>query len=128
MSVLLAILGSLALSITCVGVFGTVSYAATLRRKELGIRIALGAGRGSVILTLLKQLIWPLAVGLASGVAAAMLLGGTAMFADRPLYVRPFDPSILASAAAFLITAGVAAVLPAWRALRLDVLQSIRAE
>src|SRR5207249_3567856 len=55
-SVLLSILGSLALSITCVGVFGTVSYAATLRRKELGIRMALGAGRRSIVFTLVSQL------------------------------------------------------------------------
>src|SRR5262249_38279315 len=68
----LAVLGSLALSITCIGIFGTVSYAATLRRQEIGIRMALGAARRAMFLLLLKQLRWPLGVGMALGLAAAV--------------------------------------------------------
>jgi ABC-type antimicrobial peptide transport system permease subunit len=127
MSRLLGALGLLALSITCVGIFSTISYTAVLRRKEIGIRMVMGAGRSSVVLLLLKQLRWPLCAGLAFGIGAAMPAG--LLFAGVPLFVKPFDPRVLAIVASSLIvTASLAAVLPARRALRSNPLQSLRSE
>ena len=127
MSRLLSVLGLLALSITCVGIFGTVSFAAMLQRQEIGIRMALGAGRESMVLLLLTQLRWPLIGGLAFGLAASIPAGYT--FSGVPLFVKPFDPPVMAVVAFFIVvTAVVAAALPAWRALRSDPLQSLRSE
>jgi macrolide transport system ATP-binding/permease protein len=124
----LAVLGTLALSITCIGIFGTVSYAATLRRQEIGIRMALGAERSAMFLLLLKQLRWPLSVGMAFGLAAAIPTGQ--IFLANPfLLVKPFDPPILTIVAGFVfLTAIVAAFLPSWRAVRQDPMDSLRSE
>jgi predicted permease len=123
----LAVLGSLALSITCIGVFGTVSYAATLRRPEIGIRMALGEARNSILLLLLKQLHWPLSRGMAYGLLAAIPAGG--LLSGLRVSVNPFDPTILALVGVFvLLTAIAAAFLPAWQAVRQDPMTSLRAE
>ena len=127
MGVLGVVLACLALAITCIGIFGTVSYAATLRRKEIGIRLSLGANGRSIILTLLKQFALPLIGGLIWGLASGVLIGG--LFAERPVYARPFDPLVLATVSLILvITAGLASVFPGWRALRADVLNTLRSE
>jgi predicted permease len=127
MGVLGLVLACLALAITCIGIFGTVSYAATLRRKEIGIRLSLGANRHSIILTLMKQFALPLAGGLIWGVASGVLIGG--LFAERPVYAHPFDPLVLATVPLVLvITAGLAAIFPGWRALRTDVLNTLRCD
>jgi predicted permease len=123
----LAVLGSLALAITCIGIFGTVSYAATMRRPEIAIRMALGEARNSILLLLLKQLHWPLSRGMAYGLLAAIPAGG--LLSGLPVSVNPFDPTILALVGVFvLITAIAAAFLPAWQAVRQDPMTSLRAE
>jgi predicted permease len=127
LSTVLAVLGGLALSITCIGIFGTVSYAATLRRQEIGIRMALGAARSAMFLLLLKQLRWPVGVGLVFGLAAAIPVGYG--FIATPFPVKPFDPPILTIAGAVVIlTAVIAALLPASRAVRQDPMDSLRSE
>src|SRR6185295_8912513 len=93
-------LAVLALSLTLVGVFGIVSFAATLRRKEVGIRIALGANRRSVVFALAREVRWALAGGLALGLMAAVGFGG--LFSGVPLVVVPFDPPVLVAVALFL--------------------------
>src|SRR5205823_11259486 len=95
MSALLSGLALLAVSLTCIGVFGIVSYAATLRRKELGIRVALGANRRSVVLTLVREVRWPLQAGIAFGLFAALPFA--AVFAGAPLYVQALDIPVLTS-------------------------------
>jgi ABC-type antimicrobial peptide transport system permease subunit len=98
-----------------------------LRRQEIGIRMALGAGRQSMILLLVRQLRRPLLGGLALGLAAAIPSGYA--FSGVPLFVKPFDPPVMAIVALFLIViTALAAALPAWRALRADPLQSLRSE
>jgi len=125
----LAVLAGLALSITCVGIFGSVSYAATLRRREIGIRMALGAARTSMFLLLLKQLRWPLGVGLVFGLAASILGGLAFGAAPLPLDVKPFDPAVLSIVGGFvLLTAVAASLVPASRAMRQDPLDSLRSE
>jgi hypothetical protein len=127
MGLLGLVLACLALSITCIGIFGTVSYTATLRRKEIGIRRSLGANGRSIVVTLMKQFTLPLTVGLIWGLVSGVLIGG--LFAGRPVYAHPFDPRVLTTVSILLvITAGVAAVFPGWRALRTDVLNTLRCE
>jgi len=124
----LAVLGSLALSITCIRIFGTVSYSATLRRQEIGIRMALGAARSAMFLLLLKQLRWPLGVGMTVGLAAA-IPAGQVFLANPFLPVKPLDPPILTIVAGFVfLTAIAAALLPASRAVRQDPMNSLRSE
>jgi predicted permease len=127
MGVLGGVLASLALAITCIGIFGAVSYAATLRRKEIGIRMSLGANGPSIVLTLMRQFAWPMIGGLLWGLGSGIVIGQ--LFADRPVYARSFDPLVLTTVSLLLIfTAGFAAVVPGWRALRTDVLNTLRSE
>jgi predicted permease len=127
LSTVLAVLGGLALSITCIGIFGSVSYAATLRRQEIGIRMALGGARIAMLLLLLKQLRWPVGIGLVFGLAAAIPVGYG--FVATPFPVTPFDPPILTIVGGFVIlTAVIAALLPASRAVRQDPMDSLRSE
>jgi ABC-type antimicrobial peptide transport system permease subunit len=127
MSALVSALALLAISLTCIGMAGIVSHAATLRRKEIGIRIALGANRRTAVSGLVRDVRWPLLAGILFGMFAGVALGG--MFAGVPLFVKPFDPPVLL-AASLLLTAvvAIAALLPAWRALRLDVVHSLHCE
>jgi ABC-type antimicrobial peptide transport system permease subunit len=122
-----SLLGVLALSITCVGIFGTISFAATLRQQEIGIRIALGARQESMILLLLRQLCWPVIGGLALGLAA--MFPFSRLFAGVPAFATPFDPLAIAIVVVFLIAiTGFSAVLPALWMLRSNPLQSLRSE
>jgi predicted permease len=124
---LLSVLGLLALSITCVGIFSTVWFAAMLRRPEIGVRMALGAGRKSVILLLAGLVRWPLLVGVALGLTASVPSGR--LFTDVSALLKPFDPAVMAIVAAFLtIVSVIAAMLPAWRMLRGNPLQALRSE
>jgi ABC-type antimicrobial peptide transport system permease subunit len=127
MTVLLSALAVLAIFLTCIGLAGIVAQAATLRRKELGIRIALGANRRTVVHALIRDVRWALLAGIIFGVFAGVALGG--IFSGVPLFVKPFDPPILLAASLLLAAvATVAAVIPAWRALRADVVESLRSE
>ena len=67
--------GLLTLLIACLGIFGVVSYGATLRVKEFGIHIALGAEASSVVRLVVRQIVWPVAIGMTLGVAAAGPIG-----------------------------------------------------
>ena len=126
MGVLGLVLACLALAIRCIGIFGTVSCAATQRRKEIGIRMSLGANRRSIITTLMKQFSLPLVVGI-WGLASGVVIGG--LFADRPVYASPFDPPVIATVSLIVaIAAGLAAIFPGWRALHTDVLTTLRCE
>ena len=110
LGIALAVLGCLAFSITCIGTVGSVSSAATRRRQEIGIRMALGAGRRGMLLLLLKQMRWPLGAGVAVGLAAAIPTGRV-MFVAAILPVTPFDPPILVLVGGFVLLTAVAAAL-----------------
>ena len=104
-----------------------MSYASSLRTREIGIRRALGASRGSVIRLLLRQLIVPLAIGVLlgsiAGVFAGTVLEGEPFFLPAPDVATP-----LAAVGVFIVTACAAALVPAWRSLRLDPLDALRHE
>jgi predicted lysophospholipase L1 biosynthesis ABC-type transport system permease subunit len=119
--------GLLALLLAMVGLYGLTAYGVTRRRGEIGIRMALGAQRGSVVRLILRDLVLTLAVGTGIGIGISLLAG---RLVTKLLYeLQPGNPAILASAAIVLALAAItAAYLPARRASRLDPMTALREE
>jgi predicted permease len=119
--------GLVALLLACVGLYATLSYALGRRTREIGIRMALGAGQGRVLGSVLLETVVLALVGLAAGTALA-LAGGR--FVRGLLFeVTPVDPPTLAAAVIVMLAVTlVAGYLPARRASRLDPLRALRAE
>ena len=117
----------LALIIACVGLYGTVSYNVARRTSEIGIRMALGAQRGSVVWMVLSEVCVLAAVGLTLSVPAAF---ATSQFLKSFLFrMKPNDPLVMIFAiGALLISALVAGCLPARRASRIDPMVALRHE
>ena len=117
----------LALVIACVGLYGTMAYAVARRTREIGIRMALGARRPSVIWMVLREVCVLAALGLAIGLPAAF---GAARFIESFLFgMKPNDPRALAAAVAILVSAAlVAGYGPARRASRVDPMIALRHE
>jgi macrolide transport system ATP-binding/permease protein len=117
----------LALIIACVGLYGTMAYAVARRTSEIGIRMALGARRGSVIWMVLHEVGVLVAVGLAISVPIAL---GTSRFVESFLFdLEPNDPGALALAVAILLSAAlVAGYGPARRASRIGPMIALRHE
>jgi putative ABC transport system permease protein len=109
------------------GVYGVVSYRVAQRRKEVAIRVALGAPRGDVIATVLRETMTYLAFGLAGG----LLLAFAAAFPIRPhlFGIEPHDAvTITTACAAVILAALIAAYLPARRASHVDPIAALRAD
>jgi ABC-type antimicrobial peptide transport system permease subunit len=126
-ALLSTVFGSLALVLAAVGLYGITAYGTSRRRNEFGIRIALGAGRWSVIWLALQDIVLLLTIGMGAGLAGSLALS---RFIKSLLYeVRPNDPWQLAGAALILIACGLAAAyVPARRAASIDPLTSLREE
>jgi macrolide transport system ATP-binding/permease protein len=117
----------LALTIACVGLYATMAYAVTRRTGEIGLRLALGAGRGAVIWMILRDVCVLAAVGLAIGASAA--LAASRLVESFLFETKPNDPRAVAVAAAILLTSALAAGYgPGRRASRLDPLTALRHE
>jgi putative ABC transport system permease protein len=116
-----------ALLLALVGLSGVLGDAVVQRRREIGVRIALGAGRPRVFWTMLAFGLRPALVGLAAGFGGALALG---RFLGTFLYgTSPRDPVVLLGVAAVLIVAGaVACGVPAWRAARTEPMTVLRSE
>jgi len=124
---LLSLFAATALLITGVGLYGLVSYLVTQRRKEFGIRVALGAQPRSVLWIVVSRVGLLSAYGLIGGTLGTLALG---RLLDSLLFgVTQFDPgSYFAAAAGLLLIALVAALSPAVRAVRTNPMISLRAE
>ncbi|MGO9335983.1 MAG: ABC transporter permease [Terracidiphilus sp.] len=122
-----ASLGALALLLTAVGLFGVTAYTVSRRTHEIGIRMALGAMRGTVFTSVLKDGMKLALAGIVLGTGLAVLLG-RAM--SSLLYgVRPLDPvTLLAVVGVVLATSVAALVAPARRALRVNPVEALREE
>ena len=117
--------GLLTLLIACLGIFGVVSYGATLRVKEFGIHIALGAEALSVVRLVVRQIVWPVAIGMTLGVGAAGPIGMA--LTGGPIQLQAADPAAYAGALLlFVAAAAIAAVSPAIRVIKSDPVQALR--
>jgi putative ABC transport system permease protein len=124
---LAASLGVVVLFLAAIGVYGVTSYSVTRRTREIGVRMALGAGHADVMRLVVRQGIMLTAAGVALGLAAAA--AGTPLIRSLLLGVSPFDPVAFAGAALLFGTVSLAAsYLPARRAMRVDPMIALRAE
>jgi ABC-type antimicrobial peptide transport system permease subunit len=125
LAILSAAFGGLALLMACIGLYGVTAYSVSLRRAEIGIRMALGATRGRVYRLILGRLGILVIGGILAGVAAAAWLSG---FVATLLHdLAPRDPlALLGSAVTLALVAAVAGWLPAHRAAHLDPTRVLR--
>ena len=122
-----ACFGLVALGLTCIGVYGVVSYSVKGRTHEIGVRIALGARRRQVALALVKGIAWPAGGSLLAGAAACLALQPA--IRSQLFGIAPYDVSTLAGSAVLIVCiAGLAAYVPARRAAQLDPMQALREE
>jgi predicted permease len=124
---LLGAFAGLALLLAAVGTYGVVSYTATERRREIGVRMALGASRCGVIGLVMKQGLHATVIGVIVGVAGAF--AANRMIASLLFGVQPTDPTTLTAVVMTItLVAAGACWLPAWRASRLDPNVVLRAD
>jgi ABC-type antimicrobial peptide transport system permease subunit len=125
--VVLTIFAGVALALAAIGIFGVLSYLVSQRTREIGIRVALGAGRQSVIGMVVGQALALVGVGIAIGSVAALELG---TYIRAMLFqLQPNDAWTFGLVAAGLATVGLlASWLPARRAVGIDPIVAIRAE
>jgi ABC-type antimicrobial peptide transport system permease subunit len=124
---LLGLFGVLALSLATVGVYAVTAQLARRRTQEIGIRMALGANASEVVRMMLGQGFGMIALGLAVGVAAALV--STRALSSLLFEVEPTDPATLVAVVALLGFVGLAAsYLPARRATAADPVRSMRME
>jgi putative ABC transport system permease protein len=116
-----------ALLLAAIGTYGVLSYLVTQRRREIGIRMALGAGRETVLRSVMAHGLTLALIGLTAGVAAALVL--TRLMETLLFEVRPNDPATLAGVAALITAvAAAASLVPAFRATRVDPIVALREE
>ena len=122
---LLAIFAGLALALAAIGTYGILSYSVSERTKEIGIHMALGATRGSVLGMILGQGLRLTLVGLVTGLVASF--GLTRLLQAQLFNVKPTDPVTLTGVAVFIaVVAFIACYVPAQRATRVDPMVTLR--
>jgi predicted permease len=125
--VMLAIAGAMAMALGTIGIYGVISYTVSQRRREFGIRLALGAQRGDVLQMVLKQGARTALVGVAMGIATA--LGLSELMQSLLFGVSAQDPMTFAAVAALLIAVALlASYIPARRAVLVDPVVALRYE
>ena len=122
-----AAFGFLATILASVGLYGVMAFVVARRRKELGLRLALGAAPAGVLWLVMKEVVVLLAIGLAIGIPAAI---GVGRFVSAQLYgIQPNDPWTALSTVALLAAVSAAAgLIPAHRASRIDPILALRYE
>jgi predicted permease len=127
MALLSCFFGVLAALLTMIGLYGVISYIIAVRRSEIGVRMALGASRLTVVGMIIRQTLGLLAIGVSLGILLSLVAtrgAGSLLFG-----LGPDDPLTLASAAVFLLgVALVASFVPAYRASRLEPMNTLRHE
>jgi predicted permease len=117
--------GTLALVLSLIGLYGVMSFVVTQRTREIGIRLALGAGRGSALWLVLREALVMVAAGIALALPAVWALGA---LIEAQLYgVKPTDPAAIAAATLVLSAAALgAALIPARRASAMNPADTLR--
>jgi predicted permease len=117
----------IALFLATFGIYSVVSYSVTQRTQEIGLRVALGAGEGSILKMVLAQAMWISMAGIIAGVAGILALGKVV---STLLYnVAPTDPPTISAVSIFLsLVSMMACYFPARRALRIDPVIALRSE
>jgi ABC-type antimicrobial peptide transport system permease subunit len=119
--------GLLALIVACVGLYGVTAYNVARRTNEIGIRMALGAGRARVLAMVLRGALLQVALGLALGIPTA--LAGCRLLSSFLYGVKSYDPTILGLAIATLAACALlAGIIPARRAAKVDPMVALRYE
>jgi ABC-type antimicrobial peptide transport system permease subunit len=122
---LLGVFGSLALVLASVGLYGVMAYSVTRRRREIGVRMALGATRGTVLRLVFADGMRLVGWGIVFGLGASLVLGRGLSY--MLFGISSADPASLASASATLIVVALAACyLPAHAATRIDPMNALR--
>ena len=125
MAVVSAAFGLLALMLAAVGIYGVLSHAVVERTREIGVRMALGAHRASILKMVVFQAIFYTGIGLIVGLGVA--LAGAQSISSLLFGIQASDPVTFGSIAVLLLAVSAAAtVLPAYRALRVDPMVSLR--
>ena len=119
--------GICALFLAVAGLYGVMSFAVTQRTREMGVRSALGAPGGQLILLIMRKSLYHLAIGLFLGLGIALLASG---FLQPVLYhVDPRDPVVLVTVLVALASASVfASFLPAYRVTKIDPVSALATE
>jgi predicted permease len=122
-----AAMGLLGLALAVVGVYGVVSYGASQRTREIGIRIALGATRRNVLALILRQAVLSVALGVVLGLAATFAI--VRLIGTMLAFVSVADPATFAGVTLLLVTIALSACyIPARRAMRVDPIVALRHE
>jgi putative ABC transport system permease protein len=126
-SIILTAFALTALLLASIGIYGLVSFSVTVRRREVGLRTALGGSVGDVTRSLVRHGLILVAVGLATGLVAA--LAGTRIMEGVLFGIAPQDPpTFVAIAVLVLAISSLACWLPAWRAARMSPMTALRQE
>jgi ABC-type antimicrobial peptide transport system permease subunit len=125
--ILLGIFAALALALSCLGIYGVISYLVGQRTNEIGIRMALGAQRNDVLRLILGRGAKLILIGVIAGMAASLAL--TRLMAGLLFAVSAYDPvTFLGVACLLVLVALVASYIPARRGMRVDPIVALRYE
>jgi predicted permease len=124
---LTTLFGVLGLVLSAVGLYGVMAYTVEQRTPEIGVRMALGADRGSVVQMVLRGAFSQIGLGLALGIPAALALGN--LMTKQLFGVKPWDPAMLSTAVVLLCFAALlASLIPASRAAGVEPMRALRNE
>ena len=122
-----AFFGLLAVFLSCIGIYGVMSYVVTRRTNEIGIRMALGAARSNMLWMVLREILTLISIGVVIGVP--ITLAGDRLVSHMLFGLRPTDPLTLVTATVLLVViAAIAGYLPARRASLVNPMVALRYE
>jgi predicted permease len=126
-TILLALFAGTALALTVLGVYGTLSYIVSLRRREIGLRLAVGAAQRDIVAHFVRKALGVVGIALVAGLALSLALGRA--LAGMLFGISAADPMTLGGVVLLVVgVAALAAFLPSLRASRIDPMQALREE
>ena len=121
------LLGGISVALAAIGLYGVLAFSVSRRTREIGIRMAVGAGRGGILAMILRESVWMVAAGIAAGIPLAFLWGRLASTLLYGLKPQDTETAIMATLS-LAVAALLAALLPAWRAAKVDPMVALRSE